>query len=145
MGRYGMSFAKKLTEEGRYEEAIAEATREIDAGKGGPEIIAERAAAYELCERWSEAVDDFERAIVLDRDERVLELDLIDDAYFSALLAAAREDADKAIDVGVARLDRYAALLPSGNHVKDAIDWKKRLKGELVSTLDKTRDMDKSP
>ena len=145
MGRYGLSFAKKLTEEGRYEEAIAEATREIDSGKGGPEIHAERAAAYELLERWSDAVDDFERAIMLDRDEHVLELDLIDDAYFSTLLSAARIDAENDVDAGVARLDRYATLLPSGNHRKDVIDWTMRLRGELVSTLDKTRDMDKSP
>ena len=141
MGRYGMSFAKKLTEDGRYDEAIAEATREIDLGNAGPEIHAERAAAYELLERWVDACDDFERALVLDREAHVLELDLVDDAYFSALLSCARADAERSVESGVARLDRYAASLPAGNHLGDAAEWKRRLRGELVSTLDKTRAM----
>ena len=139
-GRYGISFAKTLVEEGNYEEAILAATREIDGGNHSPELFADRASAFELTERFAEAVSDFERAIALDATEKVLERDLVDDAYFSALLACAREEVKRSVADGVRRLDQYAHALPAGNHLSDAIEWQKRLRGELVSTLDKTRD-----
>lgn len=137
-GRYGMSFAKKLIEDGDYEEAIAAATKEIDDGDDGPEILVDRAAAYELCERFVEAVADFERALAIDATARVLQRDLVDDAYFSALLACARDEAVRSVDAGVKRLDAYAAHFPKGTHVHEVDEWKRRLRGELVSTLDQT-------
>ena len=138
---YGMSFARKLIDRGDYEEAIASATKEIAEGNDGPEILVDRATACDLAERYAEAVADFERAIELDATAKVLQRDLVDDAYFSALLTCARDEATRSVDAGVTRLDRYAQLLPKGAHLGDVGEWRRRLRGELVSTLDKTVDM----
>lgn len=126
-----MSFAAKLVEQGKYEEAVAEATKAVEREDDNPEPLVERAGAYVLLERHADAVADYERALALDADENVLETDVVDDAYFSALLAAAR--AAGSVDAGVALLARYAQTLPSGRHVRDAADWQRRLRGELQS------------
>ena len=55
-GRYGMSFAAELMEEGKYEEAIEAATGAIEGEKDNPEPFADRAAAYDYLERYAEAV-----------------------------------------------------------------------------------------
>ncbi len=137
-GRYGMSFARKLIEQGKYDEAVASATEEIDGGSAGPEIMVDRATAYELLEQYAEAVTDFEKAMELDATEKLLERDLVDDAYFSALLATARQEP---VRDGVARLERYKGVFPHGAHATEVEDWKRRLTGELVSKLDKTVEM----
>lgn len=140
-GRYGMSFAKSLIEKGDYEEAIASATEEIEGGNAGPEPLFDRATALELEERFAEAVEDFQRAIEVNDREKELDPFVLDDAFFSALLSASRQLAEaKKIAEGVGMLDRYARLLPAGAHVQDARDWQKRLRGEMPSLLDKTRD-----
>jgi tetratricopeptide (TPR) repeat protein len=141
-GRYGMSFAKKHIEQGDYEEAIAAATEEIDGGNDAAEPLFDRATAYELCERYAEAVADFERAIERNRVEKELDPFVLDDAYFSAALAAARADAKRDLQQALARLDRYRELWPEGSHVVESRDWQKRLRGELPSLLDKTKDID---
>jgi len=137
-----MSFAKKHIEDGEYEEAISAATEQIDAGTGGPEPFFDRGTAYELSEMYAEAVTDFERAIEMNGQAKELDPFTIDDAYFSASLAAARADSD--VKQGLARLDRYREVLPSGAHVAESRDWQKRLKGEMPSLLDRTKDVDKA-
>ena len=141
-GRYGMSFAKKHIEQGDYEEAIAAATEEIEGGNDAAEPLFDRATAYELCERYAEAVTDFERAIEKNRAEKELDPFVLDDAYFSAALAAARAEAKTNLQQALARLDRYRELWPEGSHVVESRDWQKRLRGELPSLLDKTKDLD---
>ena len=141
-GRYGMSFAKKHIEQGDYEEAIAAATEEINGGNGGPEPLFDRGTAYELTERWAEAVADFELAIERNRAEKELDLFMLDDAYFSASLAAARAEAKSNLAKALGRLDRYREVWPEGAHLFESKDWQKRLKGELPSLLDKTKDVD---
>lgn len=141
-GRYGMSFAKKHIEQGDYEEAIAAATEEIDGGDAGPEPLFDRGTAYELSERYADAVADFERALEQNRAQKELDPFVLDDAYFSAALAAARAEADADLDAALGRLDRYRALLPDGAHVAESRDWQRRLRGELPSLLDKTKDID---
>ncbi len=141
-GRYGMSFAKKHIEQGDYEEAIAAATEEIEGGNAAAEPLFDRATAYELCERYAEAVADFERAIEKNRAEKELDPFVLDDAYFSAALAAAREEAKTDAKQALARLDRYREVWPDGSHVAESRDWQKRLRGELPSLLDKTKDID---
>lgn len=131
-----MSFAKKLIEEGEYDEAIAAATKDIEEGIGGPEPFFDRATACELAERYSDAVRDFEACIEKNKTEKELDPFVLDDAYFSALLALARSEND------ATRLDRYATILPEGAHLADARDWQKRIRGELPSLLDKTKDLD---
>ena len=143
-GRYGMSFAKKHIEQGDYEEAIAAATDEIEGGNDAAEPLFDRATAYELCERYAEAVVDFERAIEKNRVEKELDPFVLDDAYFSATLAAARAESKTSLQQALTRLDRYRELWPEGSHVAESRDWQKRLRGELPSLLDKTKDIDAS-
>ena len=141
-GRYGMSFAKKHIEQGDYEEAISAATEEIEGGNTAAEPLFDRATAYELCERYADAVADFERAIEKNRAEKELDPFVLDDAYYNATLAAARSEATTNLQQALARLDRYRELWPEGSHVAESRDWQKRLRGELPSLLDKTKDLD---
>ena len=53
----------------------------------------DRASAYAWLERYPEAVRDLEAALALDQTAGVLETDVVDDAYFSALLGAAKAEA----------------------------------------------------
>ena len=92
-GRYGMSFAAKMIQEGKYAEAIEEATRAVARDEEDPAPLVERASAYAWLERYPEAVKDLEAAIALDETAGVLETDVVDDAYFSALLGAAKLEA----------------------------------------------------
>ena len=92
-GRYGMSFAAKMIQEGKYAEAIEEATRAVARDEEDPAPLVERASAYSWLERYPEAVKDLEAAIALDETAGVLETDVVDDAYFSALLGAAKQEA----------------------------------------------------
>jgi Flp pilus assembly protein TadD len=139
-GRYGMSFAAELMEKGKYEEAIVAATCAMEAEKANPEPFADRAAAYDCLERYAEAVGDLEKALTLNATAKVIDQGNLDDAFFSALLGAAKIDAETSVDAAVALLARYRLVLPTGRHVKDSEDWGRRLRGELTSLLDKTRD-----
>lgn len=141
-GRYGMSFAKKHIEEGDYEEAVSAATEAIEGGDAGPEPLFDRATAYELSERYVEAVADLEAAIAKNRAAKELDPFVLDDAYFSASLAAARAESTRDLPRALARLDRYRELLPDGSHLAESRDWQRRLRGELPSLLDKTKDLD---
>jgi len=141
MSRYGISFAKTLIEKGDYEEAVAEASREIDAGNAGPEPLVDRATALELLERFGEAVTDLEAAIAKNRAEKEIDPFVLDDAYFGALLGAARERSATDKTGAAAMLERYRELLPDGAHVAESRDWQKRLRGEMPSLLDKTKDI----
>jgi len=141
-GRYGMSFAKKHIEEGDYEAAIAAASEAIATGDDGPEPLFDRATAHELLESYAEAVNDFERAIAKNDVAKELDPFALDDAFFSASLAAARAEAPRDLRAALARLERYRAVLPDGAHVAESRDWEKRLKGELPSLLDKTKSLD---
>jgi len=137
-----MSFAKKHIEEGEYDEAIAAATKSIEDGDAGPEPLFDRATAYDLAERYADAVTDFEAALTKNGAEQEIDPFTIDDAYFSALLAAARKEAERDVTKGVTLLQRYMQFAPKGEHVADCASWQKRLKGELPSLLDKTKDVD---
>jgi tetratricopeptide (TPR) repeat protein len=141
-GRYGMSFAKKHIEQGDYEEAIASATEEIEGGNMSPEPLFDRGTAYELTERFASAVEDFEQAIEKNKAEKEVDPFVLDDAYFSAALAAARAESTSDLRRALGRLDRYRELLPEGAHVAESRDWQKRLRGEMPSLLDKTKNLD---
>jgi tetratricopeptide (TPR) repeat protein len=137
-----MSFAKKFIEDGDYEKAIDAATTTITDGDAGPEPLFDRATAYDLAERYLEAVTDFEAAITLNGAEQEIDPFTIDDAYFSALLSAARKEAERDVPKALTLLQRYMQYAPKGEHVADCADWQKRLKGELPSLLDKTKNLD---
>jgi len=136
-----MSFAKKFIEEGDYDRAIDAASTSIAEGDAGPEPLFDRATAYDLAERYTEAVAHFEGAITKNGEEQEIDPFTIDDAYFSALLAASRQAAERDVAQGVTMLQRYLRFAPKGEHVAECQDWQKRLKGELPSLLDKTKDV----
>ena len=127
-GRYGMSFAAKMIQEGKYAEAIEEATRAVARDDEDPAPLVERANAYALLERYPEAVKDLEAAIALDETAGVLESDVVDDAYFSALLGAAKVEAQSSLEAATRTLARYATILPGGRHLADAAAWPDRLR-----------------
>jgi tetratricopeptide (TPR) repeat protein len=135
--QYGMSRAAVLNEAGEFEAALQAATEEIAREGENSEHWLDRATALASLERYEEALADFERAKEVDAKTSVLDDDMLDDAYFSALLGAARATADVA--AGCAKLERYATQFPSGRHVQDAGDWQKRLRGELKSHFVKER------
>ncbi|MDZ4696453.1 MAG: tetratricopeptide repeat protein [Deltaproteobacteria bacterium] len=132
-GSYGVSFAARAITAGNFPEAIVQATAAIQRDDTDPEAWFERATAYAWMDRNLEAVSDFEHAIELDTEAGILETDAVDDAFFSALLAAAQKEAS--IIDGVKHLERYTAVVPKGRHVQDAVDWARRLRGELKSTF----------
>jgi tetratricopeptide (TPR) repeat protein len=143
-GRYGMSFAKKHIEEGDYEDAVAAATAAIEGGDQGPEPLFDRATACELLERYEDAARDFEAAIAKNNAAKELDPFVLDDAYFSALVAGAKQLATKDPRAASALLDRYAAVCPDGAHRTDAKDWQRRVTGAMPSLLDKTKPIDAS-
>ncbi len=137
-----MSFAKGLIEKGDYEEAIEAATNAIAEGDEGPEPLFDRATAAELAEQYARSIDDFEAAIAKNRAVKEIDPFVLDDAYFAALVSAARDEAQRDVGRAVAMLDRYKGAVPDGAHVADAHDWQKRLRGEMPSLLDKTKSLD---
>lgn len=137
--QYGRSRAAVLNEAGDFEAAAQAATEELARERDNSEHWWDRATALASLERYDEAVADFERAREVDAGTAVLDDDMLDDAYFSALLGAARAAAASDVNAGCARLDRYARQFPSGRHVDDARDWQKRLRGELKSHFVKER------
>lgn len=127
-GRYGMSFAAKLTEQGKYAEAIEEATRAATRDDEDPTPLLERATAHAWLEQYPDAVADLEAALLLDQSAGVLDVDVVDDAYFSALLGAAKAEAQTSFDAAVKTLARYKTVLPAGRHLADADAWPDRLR-----------------
>ena len=128
-GRYGMTFAAKLIEEGKYDEAIVEATKLADKVPTDPMPLIDRASAYELLERFPEAVADYEKAFALDAEAGVLETEVVDDGYFNALICAAKADCKTDKVTGAKWLDRYKGTVPEGQHHSEVIEWRKRLLG----------------
>ena len=135
--QYGRSRAAVLNDAGEFAAAVQVATEELGREADNSEHYWDRATALAALERYDEAVADFEHAKQADAQSAVLDDDMLDDAYFSALLGAARATAD--VSAGCAKLARYTTLYPSGRHVQDAGDWQKRLRGELKSTFVKER------
>jgi Flp pilus assembly protein TadD len=128
-GRYGMTFAAKLIQQGKYAEAVEEASRAIARDEEDPSALVDRASAYAWLERYPEAVRDLEAALALDQMAGVLESDVVDDAYFSALLGAAKLEAQTSIEAAARTLGRYKTVLPDGRHLEDAALWPDRLRG----------------
>jgi tetratricopeptide (TPR) repeat protein len=133
-GNYGMSFAAKMIEQGRYAEAIEEASRAAARDDEDPVPLVERASAYAWLERYPQAVTDLEAALVLDEAAGVLEIDVVDDAYFSALLGAAKVEARSSLETAVQTLARYGTVLPAGRHLADAAAWPARLRSASAGT-----------
>lgn len=130
---YGVSFAHKLNEQGLHDQAIAAANQEIARDAEDPEPLIERAVALAAQEKYLDAVKDLERALELDEEAQVLEVDFVDDVLFGALLGEARRVGNAGS--GERILARYAALMPSGRHLGDVDVWTKRLRGENADAV----------
>ncbi len=124
-----MSFAAKLIEQGKYDEAIVEATKLADKAPDDPVPLVDRATAYEYLERYGDAVADYERALLLDQTAEVLETAVVDDSYLNALVNAATEASKQSKADGDKLLDQYRATLPDGQHHDEVVEWRKRLQG----------------
>lgn len=136
---YGRSFASKLIQDGNYDQAVVEATRALETEGSNPEHFADRAQALAELGRNPEALADFEKAFSLDEAAAILDTDLLDDAYFSALLVWAREVAQKSVAEGIEILKRYQATRASGRHVQDAAEWAERISGHRKTEFVKRR------
>ena len=101
-----MSFAAKLIQEGKYAEAVEEASRAVARDDEDPAALVDRATAYAWLERYPEAVRDLE-----------------------ALLGAAKAEARTSMDAAERTLARYKTVLPGGRHLQDAAQWPDRLRG----------------
>ncbi len=131
-GRYGMTFAAKLIQQGNYAEAVEEATRAFVRDEEDPAPLIDRASAYAWLEQYADAVKDLEMALELDKESGVLETDVVDDAYFSALLGAAKAEARTSVETAATTLARYRTVLPDGRHVADADAWPERLRSAVA-------------
>ena len=127
---YGGSFAQRLIDQGKFDEAVALATREVERDPVDPEHLMDRAGAFFALERYGDAVKDLEKALALDAVAQVLETDFLDDSLFSALLAEARAAAPADLRSAILRLEHYLAVFPKGRHLADVELWSGRLRGE---------------
>lgn len=136
-GIYGRSKVAKLIQEGNYDEAVAWATSMIERAAGDAETHVERAQAYAALGRHAEAARDLERAVALDAGAGDLDLDSLDDAYFTALLMVARRKAMTSPSEGADLLSRYAATFapPRGQHHRDVEEWQRQLRGEVAAEV----------
>ena len=130
---YGLTFAQRLIDEGKFEEALVLAGREAARDPADPEPLMDRATAFMSLERYAEAVLELEQALRLDEEAQVLETDFVDDTMFSALLGEAR--ATKDVKAAVARLSHYRAMFPKGRHLADLETWSARLRGEGLDAI----------
>ena len=138
---YGGSFAQRLIDEGRFEEAIAAAAKDVARDGEDPEPLVDRATALVGLSRYGEAVLDLDRALQLDQAAQVLETDFVDDTYFAAILGDARALQGKSASEAVARLNRYREVFPRGRHIRDLDRHAAQLRGEKDhSPIVKERD-----
>jgi tetratricopeptide (TPR) repeat protein len=135
---YGVTFAQKLIQHGDYLAAVAAAEEHARKDPQSPEPYHDRARALSFLGRYAESVTDYARAIELDQQEQLLPDWEVDDGLFSTVLAWAQAGAAVAEQQEI--LHRYAALLPSGRHLREAEEWSLRFRGLLKTTFIKPRD-----
>jgi tetratricopeptide (TPR) repeat protein len=116
---YGITFSKKLCDQGRYDEAVREAEKAMAQDDEDPQAVYDRAAALYCLGRYEDAVRDFARAIQLEAAAGVMEEGVLDDDLFECLRKWAESSPRTARDI----LTRYSQLMPSGNHLPDVGKW----------------------
>jgi tetratricopeptide (TPR) repeat protein len=116
---YGITFSKKLCDQGRYDEAVREAEKAMAQNDEDPQAVYDRGAALYCLGRYEDAVRDFARAIELEAAADVMEEGVLDDDLFECLRKWAESQPKGARDI----LARYAQLMPSGNHLPDVGKW----------------------
>jgi tetratricopeptide (TPR) repeat protein len=133
---YGMTFARAQLQRGNPDAALEAADKDVVERATSPEPHYDRACALEELERYDECLVSYERALVLNVTDKTLDPFMLDDAYFSALVAASKATPGPK---AAALFARYAEICPNGEHLNDAKEWKARALGQLPSTLDKTK------
>jgi tetratricopeptide (TPR) repeat protein len=128
---YGALASAALVAECRFDEAIAEASREIDAQPGEPEPYFYRGQAQAALGRFDEAATDYERALALDASASGLDTEAADDELFFALRSLALARKARPAEA-LATLERYRRVLPEGRHVADLKTWTDHLNGVEV-------------
>jgi tetratricopeptide (TPR) repeat protein len=126
---YGQLRSKKLCGEGRFEEAIAAASSEIELEPDEPEAYFNRGQALAGLDRFAEAAADYERALGMDGSASAVDLEAVDDELFFALRRQAEALASNHVEA-VAILGRYLVLLPEGRHIDDVPKWIDKLSGK---------------
>ena len=125
---YGVSFAHKLNEQGLWDDAIAQASKDIAHDGDDPDPFVERAVALAAKEQYLAAVTDLQKSLELDVAAQTLDTDFVDDTLFGALLGEARKQSD--VQQGLAVLARYLEIFPKGRHLQDVDIWTRRLRGD---------------
>jgi tetratricopeptide (TPR) repeat protein len=135
-----MSFARDQIERGDGDAALLAADDDVAARPTAPDAHYDRASALELLENYPASIEAYEHAIALNTEAKQVDGFMLDDAYFSALVAASRaETGDSA--KAAAWFARYPSHSPAGAHLRDAEEWSRRALGVLKSTLDKTQTL----
>jgi tetratricopeptide (TPR) repeat protein len=128
---YGALASSVLVAESRFEEALAQASQEIAATPDEPEAYFNRGQALAALGRFTEAADDYERALGLDASASALDPEAVDDELFFALRTIAVAQKDQPAEAA-ATLERYRRLLPEGRHVADIKKWVDHVNGVEV-------------
>ncbi|MBC8132931.1 MAG: tetratricopeptide repeat protein [Deltaproteobacteria bacterium] len=128
---YGSLFSTKLIADGRFQEAVETAEREIATAPHDPEPYFNRGRALAGLERWEAAVEDYTGALQRDADASAVDPAEIDDELFFALRQWAVSERDQSKDVprALAVLDRYQGICPQGRHTADLDTWRDHLRG----------------
>jgi tetratricopeptide (TPR) repeat protein len=116
---YGITFSKKLCDEGRYDEAIREADKAIARDEEDPQAVYDRAAALYCLARFEEATADFARAIALEAEANIMDEGVLDDDLFECLRKWAEAEPARCRAI----LGRYLELMPAGAHKADVTKW----------------------
>jgi tetratricopeptide (TPR) repeat protein len=125
---YGALASTELVAQCNFEEAIAQASREIEAQPAEPEAYFNRGQAQTGLGRFSQAADDYERALSLDASASGLDPEAADDELFFALRNVALEQKDRPEEAR-ATLERYRRVLPDGRHLDDIQKWVNHING----------------
>jgi len=119
---YGSLFSSKMIGDGRFDEALDAATREIEAQPSDPEAYFNRAQALAGLERFEEAVADYQRSLSLDDRESGLDPEIVDDELFFALRSLATGRKAEPAEA-IRTIQRYREILPEGRHLDDIAKW----------------------
>ena len=122
-GRYGMSFAAKMIQEGKYAEAIEEATRAVARDDEDPAPLVDRASAYAWLERYPEAVRISRRRSRSTRRPACSRPTWSTTPTSARCSAPRRLEARTSMEAADATLARYKTVLPGGRHLADAAAW----------------------
>jgi tetratricopeptide (TPR) repeat protein len=116
---YGITFSKKLCDQGKYQEALAEAEKAMAFDPEDPQPVYDRAAAEYCLGSYADATRDFARAIQLESVANLMDEGVLDDDLFECLRKWAESEPTRARSI----LARYAELMPEGSHQLDVGKW----------------------